>query len=96
MERAQVEVALEYGWSCCPARVVDGATSPALHGVTELALARTRPVGVSGVVRRLAKRGVAQVRSPSLRISCKMHRSIYTHVAARVYWTPMDSSKDHR
>ena len=65
MERAQVEVALEYGWSCCPARVVDGATSPALHGVTELALARTRPVGVSGVVRRLAKRGVAQVRSPS-------------------------------
>ena len=47
-----------------PARVVDGALPPALHGVTvtELALARPRLVGVPGVVRRLAKRGVAQRR----------------------------------
>ena len=54
---------LEYGWSCCPARVVDGALPPALHVVAELALARPRLVGAPGVGRRLAKRGVAQIRS---------------------------------
>ena len=27
----------QYGWSCCPARVVDGALPPALHVVAELA-----------------------------------------------------------
>ena len=59
---AQAEVALEYEWSCSPACVVDGALPPALHVVAELALARPRLVGAPGVVRRLAKRGVAQIR----------------------------------
>ena len=35
----------QYGWSCIPARVVDGELPPALHGVVELALAPPRLVG---------------------------------------------------
>ena len=55
----------QYGESCCPACVVDGALPPALHGVPQLALARPRPVGSWCRVKTGAqsgKRGIAQVR----------------------------------
>ena len=59
---AQVEVAQVRVELFPSSHLVDGALPPALHGVVELALARSRLVGAPGVVRRLAKRGVAQVR----------------------------------